>query len=46
MFTKAQKWGNSQGLRLSNELLSNADPSVGDAGAARAQSARFSRYPC
>jgi antitoxin MazE len=31
MITKVQKWGNSQGLRLSKELLSNVDLSVGDA---------------
>ena len=31
MVTKIQKWGNSQGLRLSKELLSNADIDVGDA---------------
>jgi len=31
MFTKVQKWGNSQGLRLSKELLSEADIKVGDA---------------
>ncbi|MFQ5743536.1 MAG: AbrB/MazE/SpoVT family DNA-binding domain-containing protein [Acidobacteriota bacterium] len=30
MVTKIQKWGNSQGLRLSKELLSNADIDVGD----------------
>ena len=31
MITKIQKWGNSQGLRLSKELLSDADVDVGDA---------------
>jgi len=31
MITKVQKWGNSQGLRLSKELLSNVDIDVGDA---------------
>jgi antitoxin MazE len=31
MITKVQKWGNSQGLRISKELLSNADIEVGDA---------------
>jgi antitoxin MazE len=31
MVTKVQKWGNSQGLRLSKELLSDADLEVGDA---------------
>ena len=31
MLTKVQKWGNSQGLRLSKELLSNVDLNVGDA---------------
>jgi antitoxin MazE len=30
MITKVQKWGNSQGLRLSKELLSNAEIDVGD----------------
>lgn len=30
MITKVQKWGNSQGLRLSKELLSDARISVGD----------------
>ena len=30
MITKVQKWGNSQGLRLSKELLSNAKIEVGD----------------
>ena len=30
MITKVQKWGNSQGLRLSRELLADADISVGD----------------
>jgi len=31
MVTKVQKWGNSQGVRLSRELLANADIEVGDA---------------
>ena len=31
MITKIQKWGNSQGLRLSKTLLSDADIDVGDA---------------
>lgn len=31
MNTKVQKWGNSQGLRLSKELLSEVDIKVGDA---------------
>ena len=31
MVTRVQKWGNSQGLRLSKELLSAADIDVGDA---------------
>ena len=31
MVTKVQKWGNSQGLRLSRQLLSDADIEVGDA---------------
>ena len=31
MVTKVQKWGNSQGLRLSKDLLSDADIDVGDA---------------
>lgn len=31
MITRVQKWGNSQGLRLSKELLSQADIEVGDA---------------
>jgi len=30
MITKIQKWGNSQGIRLSKELLSCADIDVGD----------------
>ena len=30
MFTKVQKWGNSQGLRLSRELLADAHINVGD----------------
>ena len=30
MITKIQKWGNSQGLRLSKSLLSDADIDVGD----------------
>ena len=31
MITKIQKWGNSQGLRLSKALLSDAAIDVGDA---------------
>ena len=31
MITRVQKWGNSQGLRLSKELLSDVDIGVGDA---------------
>ena len=31
MITRIQKWGNSQGLRLSKTLLSDADIDVGDA---------------
>jgi len=31
MITKVQKWGNSQGLRLSKELLSGIRIDVGDA---------------
>ena len=31
MITKVQKWGNSQGLRLSKQLLSDVDIEVGDA---------------
>ena len=31
MITRVQKWGNSQGLRLSRELLSDADIDIGDA---------------
>lgn len=31
MITRVQKWGNSQGLRLSKELLSDAEIDVGDA---------------
>ena len=30
MVTRVQKWGNSQGLRLSKELLSDAGIDVGD----------------
>jgi antitoxin MazE len=30
MVTKVQKWGNSQGLRLSRQLLEEAQISVGD----------------
>jgi antitoxin MazE len=30
MITKIQKWGNSQGLRLSKELLGDAQINVGD----------------
>jgi antitoxin MazE len=31
VITKVQKWGNSQGLRLSKELLAGVDIEVGDA---------------
>jgi antitoxin MazE len=31
MIAKVQKWGNSQGLRLSKDLLSEAEIEVGDA---------------
>ncbi|MDA3936595.1 MAG: AbrB/MazE/SpoVT family DNA-binding domain-containing protein [Actinomycetota bacterium] len=31
MITKVQKWGNSQGLRLSKALLSDVEIDVGDA---------------
>lgn len=31
MTTKVQKWGNSQGVRLSKELLSQVEIAVGDA---------------
>jgi mRNA interferase MazF len=31
MITKVQKWGNSQGLRLSKELLADVRIEVGDA---------------
>ncbi|MGH7584461.1 MAG: AbrB/MazE/SpoVT family DNA-binding domain-containing protein [Gemmatimonadales bacterium] len=31
MITRVQKWGNSQGLRLSRSLLSDVDIDVGDA---------------
>jgi antitoxin MazE len=30
MITKVQKWGNSQGVRLSKVLLSDVDINVGD----------------
>ena len=30
MVTKVQRWGNSQGLRLSKELLAGAQINVGD----------------
>ncbi len=30
MITKVQKWGNSQGVRLSKELLSNSEIRIGD----------------
>jgi len=30
MVTKVQRWGNSQGLRLSRQLLADAQISVGD----------------
>jgi len=31
MITKVQKWGNSQGIRLSKQLLSDVAINVGDA---------------
>jgi antitoxin MazE len=31
MITKVQRWGNSQGVRLSKELLSDVEINVGDA---------------
>ncbi|MHB1340356.1 MAG: AbrB/MazE/SpoVT family DNA-binding domain-containing protein [Coriobacteriia bacterium] len=31
MITRIQKWGNSQGIRLSKELLKEADLCVGEA---------------
>lgn len=31
MVTKVQKWGNSQGLRISKSLLADVDIAVGDA---------------
>jgi antitoxin MazE len=31
MQTRVQKWGNSQGIRVSKELLADADIAVGDA---------------
>ena len=31
MITRVRKWGNSQGVRLSKELLSEAEIQVGDA---------------
>ena len=31
MITRVQKWGNSQGLRLRKQLLSDVEISVGDA---------------
>ena len=31
MITKVQKWGHSQGVRLSKELLSDVEINVGDA---------------
>lgn len=31
MITKVQRWGNSQGLRLSKELLADVEIEVGDA---------------
>ena len=30
MMTRVQKWGNSQGLRLTKELLADAQMNVGD----------------
>jgi antitoxin MazE len=37
MITKVQKWGNSQGLRLSKELLADIRIQVGDPVDVRAQ---------
>jgi antitoxin MazE len=31
MLTKVQKWGNSQGLRVTKDVLAEADIEVGDA---------------
>ena len=31
MTTKVQRWGNSQGLRLSKQLLADVDIAIGDA---------------
>ena len=31
MITKVQRWGNSQGVRVSKQLLSDVDINVGDA---------------
>ncbi len=37
MITKVQKWGNSQGLRLSKQLLADVHVEVGDSVSVRAQ---------
>jgi antitoxin MazE len=37
MITKVQKWGNSQGLRLSKELLADVHVEVGDSVSVRVQ---------
>ena len=37
MITKVQKWGNSQGLRLSKELLADVHVEVGDPVSVRVQ---------
>ena len=37
MITKVQKWGNSQGLRLSKELLADVHMEVGDSVSVRVQ---------
>ncbi len=37
MITKVQKWGNSQGLRLSKELLADVHVQVGDSVSVRVQ---------
>jgi antitoxin MazE len=37
MITKVQKWGNSQGLRLSKELLADVRVEVGDSVSVRVQ---------
>jgi antitoxin MazE len=41
MITKVQKWGNSQGIRLSKELLSDVEIHVGDEVEVAAQEGRI-----